>query len=355
MEVGVEEADAPINSVQSQNTLMLVQLLLSACFSLSVYILSVVQFFFFTLFRVLHDTVPGLRHPLSGKAVLVTGCDTGFGRAIATALDKMGCLVFANCLTEEGAHQLRQSSSIRMVCLVFDISSPDQVAKAFDKVQTSLEQWNVNGLWALINNAGISSEALVEATDLATYRKVMNVNLFGTIDMCKTFIPLLRHSNEKSPRVINIASILGTLALPTFSAYSASKFALAGFSDCLRRELSASNIKVCIVQPGLCATMLPRTARAKLEKDIPNLTEYVLESYGVEFFQNQINLTSLYEHIAQNPDYVVKDVVRLTASKYPPHRLTTGMDSMCAWMPLSMLPSVASDFWITLGLKFKNH
>ncbi|XP_046560899.1 D-beta-hydroxybutyrate dehydrogenase, mitochondrial-like [Haliotis rubra] len=181
-----------------------------------------------------------------GKYVLITGCDTGFGNSLARLLDTKGLNVIAACLSEEsdGAKQLKTTGSRRMSVLQLDVTSDESVASCLQRVKTLC---NKEGLWALVNNAGILYTGDVEIQTMTIYRRVAEVNLFGMVRMCKAFLPLVR---QRKGRVINVTSVRGLLAGPGHSAYVMSKFAGEGFTDCLRLEMRRFGVKVILVQPG---------------------------------------------------------------------------------------------------------
>ncbi|XP_067672980.1 D-beta-hydroxybutyrate dehydrogenase, mitochondrial-like [Haliotis asinina] len=181
-----------------------------------------------------------------GKYVLITGCDTGFGNSLARLLDTKGLNVIATCLTEEsdGAKQLKTTGSGRMCVLQLDVTSDESVSSCLQIVKTLCHK---EGLWALVNNAGILYTGDVEVQTMAVYRRVAEVNLFGMVRMCKAFLPLVR---QRKGRIINVTSVRGLQAGPGHSAYVMSKFAGEGFTDCLRLEMRRFGVKVILVEPG---------------------------------------------------------------------------------------------------------
>ncbi|CAF5172077.1 unnamed protein product, partial [Rotaria magnacalcarata] len=121
--------------------------------------------------------------------------------------------------------------SARATVFSIDISKEDQINSAYEIVKDK-----TNVLHALVNNAGICENGLIDWTSMDTMRKLMDVNFFGHVAMTKKFLPLL--IAKRDSRVINVSSIAGFLAEPSMAAYSASKYALESFSDCLRREMA---------------------------------------------------------------------------------------------------------------------
>ncbi|CAF5220749.1 unnamed protein product, partial [Rotaria magnacalcarata] len=182
-----------------------------------------------------------------GKYVLISGCDSGFGNALAIELDKRGFNVLAGIFGEQSREALTTTLSARATVFSIDISKEDQINSAYEIVKDK-----TNVLHALVNNAGICENGLIDWTSMDTMRKLMDVNFFGHVAMTKKFLPLL--IAKRDSRVINVSSIAGFLAEPSMAAYSASKYALESFSDCLRREMAVWGLRVSIIEPGAMRT-----------------------------------------------------------------------------------------------------
>ncbi|XP_042888445.1 D-beta-hydroxybutyrate dehydrogenase, mitochondrial-like isoform X2 [Penaeus japonicus] len=224
-----------------------------------------------------------------GKAVLVTGCDSGFGHALAQRLDSLGFRVFAGCLRahEEGAQRLQFSASSRLHVLQLDITKEEQVNKALQEVKVLLSP---RELWGVVNNAGISTFGAVEWTPLQTFQDVASVNIFGHIRVIKAFLPLIRNSKG---RVVTVTSAEGLFTSPFVAAYDLTKHAMEGFADCLRHEMQRFGVHVCIVEPGnyTAGTKLNTSERAKkLGQSLwSDMTEEVRHAYGRETFARVVS------------------------------------------------------------------
>lgn len=189
--------------------------------------------------------LPASRLPAKDKAVLITGCDSGFGFAIAQKLDSIGMKVLAGCLDQcgKGATKLKSSCSERLVVLKLDVTNHSDIENAKSYAQELLGE---DGLWGLVNNAGISYFAETEMTSEEIFQKTINVNLFGTIRLTKAFLPLIRKSKG---RIINMASFVARIPINGTSAYSVSKSAIVAFSDILRLEMKKWDVHVSIIEP----------------------------------------------------------------------------------------------------------
>ncbi|XP_066283120.1 D-beta-hydroxybutyrate dehydrogenase, mitochondrial-like [Branchiostoma lanceolatum] len=219
-----------------------------------------------------------------GRAVLVTGCDTGFGHEVAKRLHDLGFTVFAGCLFKdsggEGARDLAAITSPRLHVVQMDVTSDDSVWKVRQYVEAHLSD-ATSGLWAILNNAGTSTYGLVEWCPIETYKRVAEVNLWGTVRVTKVFLPLVRKSQG---RVINIASILGRSCVPSRSAYGITKYGVESFSDVLRYEMKRWGVDVSIIEPGNFISATNIFTEDSIENTAMELwdgmTDEVKEAYG---------------------------------------------------------------------------
>ncbi|XP_059211560.1 11-beta-hydroxysteroid dehydrogenase type 2 isoform X2 [Centropristis striata] len=185
--------------------------------------------------------------PARGKAVLITGCDSGFGNATAKRLDALGFEVFATVLdpSGDGARDLLRTCSPRLTVLQVDITQQQQVQQALLDTQAKL---GPKGLWALVNNAGVCVNfGDSELSLMENFRGCMEVNFFGTLSVTRSFLPLLRQTRG---RIITISSPAGDQPFPCLAAYGASKAALNLLTNTLRHELEPWGVKVSTVLPS---------------------------------------------------------------------------------------------------------
>ncbi|KAK9953624.1 hypothetical protein ABG768_017605 [Culter alburnus] len=257
---------------------------------------------------------------VEGKSVLVTGCDTGFGLALAKHFHRLGFTVFAGCLFKdgEGAKDLESIHSEKLKVVQLDVCSEEQVSQALQFITANLEDPE-KGLWAVVNNAGISTFGEVEFTTMDTYKQVSEVNLWGTIRVTKAFLPLIRRAKG---RVVNIASMYGRMGNTLRSPYCVSKYGVEAFSDCLRYEMKAWGVKVSVIEPGnfIVATgILTRdivtTTAEKLWKEAP---PGVQEDYGKAHFEQYMALMRSYCSSGQREiEPVLDDITDAITSKRP--------------------------------------
>ncbi|XP_078413675.1 D-beta-hydroxybutyrate dehydrogenase, mitochondrial-like [Cetorhinus maximus] len=201
-----------------------------------------------------------------GRAVLITGCDTGFGHLLAKQLDEMGFRAFAGCLFPDrpGAQRLKKECSIELNILKLDVTLDEDVVRAKEFVQPNLP---AEGLWGLVNNAGDSGRSEVEWSNIQIYQRQADVDLRGSIRMAIAFIPLLRQSKGHFVFMSSQTAYIHPVACSTFVI---TKYGLKAFSDCLRLEMRKFGVEISIIEPGndACGTNIvkEKTKRKKREE-----------------------------------------------------------------------------------------
>ncbi|CAH1253428.1 DHRS9 [Branchiostoma lanceolatum] len=218
----------------------------------------------------------------SDKFVLITGCDSGFGREDAIRLDGLGFRVFAACLTEKGEEEIRKSCSERVVTLRMNVADQESVKQGLQTVKGHVGD---KGLWGLVNNAGISGRVAgnMDWLTLQDYHQVFAVNFFGLVDVTHTFLPLLKKAGG---RIVNMSSCTARME-PGTGPYAASKFAVEGFSDGFRRCLKTAGVSVHIIEPGYFKTAITKAENIaqKMRSVWDSLEPERKEEIGEETFQ----------------------------------------------------------------------
>jgi short-subunit dehydrogenase len=194
---------------------------------------------------------------LKGRTAVVTGAASGIGRAIATSLARRGCnLALADINDEALARTAAEIAApgVRISKHHLDVSDRDAVAAFPDQVTAEHARVDV-----LVNNAGVALAGTFEQVSETDFEWLFGINFWGVVGMTRAFLPLLHHSDDA--RIVNLSSIFGIIAPPGNTAYSASKFAVRGFSESLRHGLRKTRIGVTVVHPGGVATSIVRSAR----------------------------------------------------------------------------------------------
>ena len=194
---------------------------------------------------------------LQDQTALITGAGGGIGRALAVALAVRGMHLALADIDEVGLAETarrvagagRRGTSHRL-----DVSDRAAVAALPAAIRDAH-----GGLDLLVNNAGVAIGGTFEQVSEADFDWLMAINFFGVVTMTRAFLPMLRHSD--AARIVNLSSIFGIIATPGQAAYTASKFAVRGFSESLRHELAGSSVGVTTVHPGGVATSIAASAR----------------------------------------------------------------------------------------------
>jgi NAD(P)-dependent dehydrogenase (short-subunit alcohol dehydrogenase family) len=262
------------------------------------------------------------------KLIVVTGASTGMGAATARELARKGFHVLAGVRREVNADALRADG---IEPCILDITVESDVAAIADRVARDPLH---RPLRALVNNAGIAINAPVETLPMAEWRRQFEVNLFGHIAMTQALFPALLSS---SGTVVNISSVGGKFALPTYGAYAGSKFALEAVSDALRREVSGAGMKVVVVEPGAAKTEMAERGIATAEGLAANMTATQLARYGDLTAAIAAQARS-FNDTAVSAEHAAKVIAKAATASHPRTRYTIGRDAAIL-VPLSRLVS----------------
>jgi NAD(P)-dependent dehydrogenase (short-subunit alcohol dehydrogenase family) len=181
------------------------------------------------------------------KSVLVTGASSGIGEACAIHLAHKGFKVFAGARRLEKLKTLAGIGGDRITPLELDVTDANSIKSAMTEIEKS-----GSPLFALVNNAGISVTGPVEEVAIGDWRRQFETNVFGAVAMIQAVLPQMRAAGEG--RIVNIGSVAGRIVSPFMGAYGASKHALEGLNDALRREVKQFGVKVSLIRPGFINT-----------------------------------------------------------------------------------------------------
>lgn len=263
------------------------------------------------------DAFDPRHHEDKQLAVVITGCDTGFGKELAILAAQLGFFVFAGCLKKESFQQfetLDDQQNIRP--LRVDVTSDTDVKEMADQVKSWLADLKAKKkrvLHALVNNAGIGFGGDIDWFELEAFQKTMDgtfdtkgfrqgrtrllqtdtyshiffllVNYFGIIRCCKALLPILKEQSvggtHKSSRIINLASCAGLVAGGTgLGLYSPSKHAAFSFSSILRREIKSFNIQVTTVNPSFHGTDIVHNSNKAITDSWNKLSKEKRDDFG---------------------------------------------------------------------------
>src|SRR5215207_1712321 len=172
---------------------------------------------------------------------LVTGASTGIGHATAKALQNAGFRVFGT------SRRAAAERSDGVTMLTGDVTSDASVAKLVDDILAEAGRIDL-----LVNNAGFGVTGAAEESSIAQVRSLFETNFYGVVRMSNAVLPIMR--KQRGGRILNVGSILGLVPAPYGAYYSASKFAIEGYSESLDHEVREFGVRVAIIEPGATRT-----------------------------------------------------------------------------------------------------
>lgn len=196
------------------------------------------------------------------RSVVVTGASTGIGRAAAQALLARGFRVFGSVRKPSDGERLSAELGANFLPLLFDVTDEDAVRAAAAAVGAALGEKTLHGL---VNNAGIAVPGPLLELSAAELRHQLDVNVVGQMIVTRAFAPLLGADPARvgrRGRIVMMSSVAGRVGVPFNGPYTASKFALEGLSESLRREFMLFGIDVIVISPGVVVTPIWDKAEA---------------------------------------------------------------------------------------------
>ncbi|NWS67035.1 BDH protein, partial [Crotophaga sulcirostris] len=281
----------------------------------------------------------------AGRAVLITGCDSGFGHLLALRLHRLGFTVFAGCLSPagDGARRLRREAEGggRLRVLRLDVTRQRDVLAARDHFSSI-------GFWALVNNAGISTFGETGWLSIEKYEKFADVNLLGSIRTTLAFLPLLR---KYKGRIVFMSSIIAYFTLGN-GIYSMTKAAIEKFCDALRLEMKKFGVQVCIIQPGNYARSTKIQPPVSAEEIWNELSEEEKAVYNKEYVQERANFfNSILSEGSTNSNDVVDAMVDALMSPTPKARyMVAKLKEKALVLVCALCPTVVMDCVLSYAL-----
>jgi short-subunit dehydrogenase len=205
---------------------------------------------------------PAMTFPLRDGVAVVTGAAKGIGAALAMRLASRGCHLALVDRDRDAlaAVVVAAKASVAVSAHVVDVADAAAAQSVCDAVLAEHGRASI-----LVNNAGVALMGRFEEVEVAEMEWLFAINFWGTVRMCKAFVPVLRR--EPAAQIVNLSSVFGIVAPAGQTAYAASKFAVRGFSEALRHELEDTGVGVSIVHPGYVKTAIARNARVAAAMD----------------------------------------------------------------------------------------
>jgi NAD(P)-dependent dehydrogenase (short-subunit alcohol dehydrogenase family) len=246
------------------------------------------------------------------RSVLVTGASSGIGLATARMLAAAGYRVFAGVRRPPSGPPI---ANLQFVTL--DVTSPDSIAAAREEITAAL---GADGLFALVNNAGIADTRPLEFTPLEKFRAVLEVDLFGVVAVTQAFLPLIHKARG---RIVNIGSVGGMITIPFGASLCASKHAIEAISDALRLELHPAGIFVTLIQPASINSGSAEKLATAVEPTIAALPPEGQRRYG-DLLRRFMRATLAEETAGSPPEVVATAVLTALRAGRPPIRRLAG-------------------------------
>jgi len=219
------------------------------------------------------------RRRIEGLRILITGASQGIGRALALEAARQGARVMAVARSEVLLQELARDSraaGFPVETVAADIVVPADRQKMLDATLKAF-----GGIDVLVNNAGIGATGHFAEAGPERLRQIFEVNFFALVETTRLCLPHLKKGT--TPALVNVSSIAGKRAIPGRSEYSASKFAVEGFSEAIRPELAKDGIDTIVICPGLTQTnfsknMIEQKARVQMDHMRGMTSEEVAEA-----------------------------------------------------------------------------
>jgi NAD(P)-dependent dehydrogenase (short-subunit alcohol dehydrogenase family) len=251
-------------------------------------------------------------HPV----VLVTGASSGVGEATASLLSGAGYRVFGTSRES----RLASDESVQMLSL--DVRSDQSVAASVSQLLEKAGQIDV-----LVNNAGYELSGALEEVSLDEMRAQFETNLFGVARMVTAVLPHMR--SRGSGRIVNVSSLLGLIGGPFLGAYSASKFALEGYTEALRHEVKGFGIHVSLVEAGFLKTQLALHGQ-RAAHSISAYDPWRMKNFAI---------ADMTREAAPGPDLVADAIQHIVAHRAPALRYRVGRQARVTSLQQRLLPA----------------
>jgi NAD(P)-dependent dehydrogenase (short-subunit alcohol dehydrogenase family) len=240
---------------------------------------------------------------------LITGCSSGFGREIARAVLARGWNAVVTAREPGAVADIVAGHDATALALRLDVADPAQVTAAMHDAQARFGAIDV-----LVNNAGYGYRGAVEEGDDAEVRRLFDVNFFGLVSMTKGVLPGMRA--RRQGHIVNISSVGGRIGQPGSGYYAATKFAVGGLSDSLRKELKPLGIHVTVVEPGGFRTdFAGRSLRQSTR---------IIDDYASTAGARREEKAATHGRQPGDPVRAAKAIIRAVESEAPPFRLVLG-------------------------------
>ncbi|WP_235431538.1 SDR family oxidoreductase [Paenibacillus sp. VT-400] len=287
------------------------------------------------------DVVKKTKEKDNAPVALITGTSSGFGMLTAITLAKQGYLVVAtmrDLSRREELVKLAEQAGIteRLQYMQLDVTDAESVKKAVGSVLL-----NNGRIDMLVNNAGFAVGGFIEEISMEDWRRQMETNLFGLIAVTRAVLPVMRE--QKQGLIINLSSVSGLSGFPGYAPYAASKFAVEGFTESLRHEMSSFGVRVVLVEPGSYRTPIWNKGLGEIHRSEDSPYKHKLDAV--------LRYSKHASETAPDPQEVADLIGRIARMRAPRLRYALGKGSRVLILGKAVLPWKWLERIIALGLK----
>lgn len=271
----------------------------------------------------------------ASRAVLVTGCSTGIGRATAHRLAAAGWTVYATARRPE---QLADLAHAGCRTLTLDVTDESSMAAAVAAVEEA-----EGAVGVLVNNAGYSQSGAIETVPLPAVRRQFETNLFGAVRLIQLVLPAMRR--QRWGRIVNLSSMGGRMTFPGGGYYHATKYALEAISDALRFEVRGFGVDVVVIEPGIIRTEFSRAAVASMEEATSVAGDGPYDRFEVSVAASTVRTyeRGLLARLGGEPDDVARAIERAITVRRPRPRYLVTPSARLMVATRAVLPDRAWD------------
>lgn len=244
------------------------------------------------------------------RAVLITGCSSGIGRATALGLARAGWPVWASARRPESIADLAEAGCRT---LALDVTESASIAAAVSAVEREH-----GAVGVLVDNAGYSQSGVFEEVPMAAVRRQFETNVLGLVDLTQRVLPAMRRQGWG--RVVIVGSMAGRLTFPGAGFYHATKHALEALADALRFEVSGFGIGVTLIQPGFIRTRFAATAVGSMDGPPEGQGPYADLSARVADLTRAAYEDPPLSWLATGPEAVARTIERAVTARRAPTR-----------------------------------
>jgi short-subunit dehydrogenase len=269
------------------------------------------------------------------KVALITGASSGIGFETSLTLARNEFRTFAtmrNLSKSKKIREIAKKERLPLTVIPLDVNDNASIRAAIQNILVEAKRIDV-----VINNAGYGLFGAVEDLSMDKIIDQFETNFFGVVRVVKSVLPIMR--NQHSGTIINISSMVGRVAMPLNSVYVASKFALEGFSESIRHELSKFGINVILIEPGIVRTgFFDNLQKSK--------NEAAKSPYSALLKRRLSRFKSVSESNSSSPSQVAKAILKALQSKSSNFRYIVGEDAIIVLEKRKVLSDIKFEKWI---------